>query len=281
MARSDWRRPDLQPLGEGLRRIRLTVSYLGTNYCGWQRQHNGIAVAAVLEEAIETMIAEKVEIVGSGRTDSGVHALGQVCHMDISNPRVPAAKFAVALNRLLPPDIRILESEEVDGTFHARFTTMGRTYRYFFKEHAHLSGFDAGRLASVRAFPSMELLGGYASALEGTHDFTTFTGSGDQCPSKYRDIYESYWHKETDQFGYPVLSYTITGNAFLYRMIRSLVGSMMEFAEKEMSVEQFSEILGSCDRSRAGRTASAAGLYLWRISYDPDEYLWFEEQSGE
>ncbi len=281
MARSDWRRPELEPLGEGVRRIRLTVSYLGTHYCGWQRQHNGVGVAAVLEEAVAEMIGEEVEIVGSGRTDSGVHALGQVCHMDIRQPRVPAEKFAVALNRLLPPDIRVLDSEEVDGTFHARFTTMARTYRYFFKEHAQINGFDGGRVATVRTFPSMELLAGYAKEIEGTHDFTTFTASGDLCPSKFRDIYESYWSKETDHFGEELLSYTITGNAFLYRMIRSLVGSMMQFAEEGVSVEEFRKILASCDRSQAGRTASAAGLYMWRVSYDSDEYLWFEEQSGE
>ena len=122
MARSDWRRPDLLPLEAGLRRIRMTISYHGGHYSGWQRQQNATAVAQVVEEAVLALLGEEVEVVGSGRTDSGVHALAQVCHMDIANPRIKADKLAIALNRHLPPDIRILESSEVDGSFHARFT---------------------------------------------------------------------------------------------------------------------------------------------------------------
>ncbi|MFA5446935.1 MAG: tRNA pseudouridine(38-40) synthase TruA [Sphaerochaeta sp.] len=281
MARSDWRRPALEPLAEGLRRIRMIISYHGGHYSGWQRQHNALAVAQVLEEKVKELIDEEVEIVGSGRTDSGVHALAQVCHMDITNKRMDAAKFAIALNRLLPTDIRVMESSEVDGSFHARFTTMGRTYRYFFKEHASLTGFDDGLVASVRKFPDIELLQSYAAILHGTHDFSTFTASGDLCPSKFRDIYESYWRVEEDRFGSPVLCYTITGNAFLYKMVRSLVGSMMEFAHNGVTADEFASILASKDRLQAGRTASASGLYLWRISYDEEEYAWFEEQGHE
>ena len=277
MARSDWRRPALEPLGEGLRRIKMTVSYHGGHYSGWQRQTNAIAVAQVLEEAVTTLIGETVEIVGSGRTDSGVHALGQVCHMDIANTRLPAKKFAVALNRILPPDIRILESSEVDGSFHARFTTMARTYRYYFKRHDEVNGFDATLVATVKEFPPKELLDAYAKVIEGTHDFTTFTGSGDLCPSKMRDIYESYWRLEEDRWGGELLSYTITGNAFLYKMVRSLVGTMMTAAHEGMESEEFRARLEAKDRSGAGRTASASGLYLYRISYDADEYAWFEE----
>ncbi len=278
MARSDWRRPALEPLGEGLRRIRMTVSYHGGHYSGWQRQSNAIAVAQLLEEAVATLIDETVEIVGSGRTDSGVHALGQVCHMDIANSRLPAKKFAVALNRILPPDIRILESSEVDGTFHARFTTMARTYRYYFKRHGDVNGFDATLVATVKEFPPKELLDAYAKIIEGTHDFTTFTGSGDLCESRMRDIYESYWRLEEDRWGGELLSYTITGNAFLYKMVRSLVGTMMQAAHAGMGSEEFRALLEARERSGAGRTASASGLYLYRISYDEDEYAWFEEE---
>ena len=129
MARCDWRRPDLEPLDSSLRRIRMTVSYHGSNYSGWQRQVNATSVAQIIEEKVLEMIGEQVEVIGSGRTDSGVHALGQVCHMDITNKRIQAEKFSLALNRLLPKDIRIMESSEVDGSFHARYTTMARMYR--------------------------------------------------------------------------------------------------------------------------------------------------------
>ena len=277
MARSDWKRPALEPLGEHLRRIRMTVSYHGGHYSGWQRQSNAVAVAQLLEEAVATLIGETVEIVGSGRTDSGVHALAQVCHMDIANSRLPAQKFAVALNRILPSDIRILESSEVDGSFHARFTTMARTYRYYFKRHRDVNGFDATLVATVKEFPPIELLDAYAKIIEGTHDFSTFTASGDLNESRMRDIYESYWRLEEDRWGGQLLSYTITGNAFLYKMVRSLVGTMMEAAHAGVEGEAFRARLDAKDRSGAGRTAASSGLYLYRISYDADEYAWFEE----
>ena len=256
----------------------MTVSYHGGHYSGWQRQRNALAVAQVIEEAVATLIAETVEVVGSGRTDSGVHALAQVCHIDIANQRMPAERFAVALNRILPPDIRILESSEVDDTFHARFTTMARTYRYYYKRHRDLTAFDSTLVATVKEFPPKDLLDVYAKILEGTHDFTTFTASGDLCPSKFRDIYESYWHLGRDQWELEVLSYTITGNAFLYKMVRSLVGTMMQCAHEGVASEEFRARLDAKDRSGAGRTASATGLYLYRISYDEEEYAWFEEE---
>ncbi len=281
MARSDWKRPALEPLAPGLRRVRMTVSYHGSRYSGWQKQANANGVAEIIEEKVFEMIGERVQVVGSGRTDSGVHALAQVCHMDITNSRVKAEKFAPALNRLLPPDIRILESSEVDGSFHARFTTMARMYRYYYKRESEMTAFDDQLVAKVKQFPSLSLLQAYAQVLLGTHDFTTFTASGDICPSRYRDIYESYWNVETDRYGKELLTYTICGNAFLYRMVRSLVGSMMEFAQKQTTREEFAAVLAAKERSRAGRTASASGLYLYRISYDPAEYAWFEEEGLE
>lgn len=281
MPRTDWGRPPLQQIDPSCRRIRLTVSYHGSHYSGWQRQHNALTVVQVLEEAVKTMIGEDVEIVGSGRTDSGVHALGQVCHMDIRNQKVRAEKFALALNRLLPHDIRILESSETDGTFHARFTAMARMYRYYFKRERDMTAFDQSLVAKVKQFPSLDLLNGYAACIRGTHDFTTFTASGDVSSSKWRDIYESYWKMGTDRWGGELLTYTICGNAFLYKMVRSLVGSMMDFAASGMTVEEFSSVLSSKDRRRAGRTAQSCGLYLYRISYDEAEYAWFEEKHHE
>lgn len=280
MARSDWRRPALRPIEEGKRRIKLTLSYDGTPYSGWAYQSNAPSVVGVLQETILAMIGEEVEVIGSGRTDSGVHAAAQVCHFDIAHPTIGSSKFKPALNRLLPRSIRILRSEEVDSSFHARYTTMGRTYRYYFKREGDLLGFDENRVAKLKAFPPLELLGGYAGKLIGTHDFTTFAASSDASESKVRDIYESHWRIEEDRFGFELLTYTISGNAFLHKMIRSLTGSMIQFAELKMSVEEFVDILEARDRCRAGRTASACGLYLYRITYDEEEYAWFEEEYG-
>lgn len=277
MARSDWNRPPLQPLGEGLRRIRLTVSYDGAAYHGWQSQENGVSVQQRLQEAIFAMLGERVEVVGSGRTDSGVHALGQVCHFDISS-KVPARAFKPRLNSLLPPDIRVMDAEETDGSFHARFTTMAREYRYLIKESGDITAFDHDRVYAIKQFPSLDLLGQYAACIQGTHDFTTFCSAGDLSPSKFRDIYVSRWTLDRDSYGFRLLTYTICGNAFLYHMVRSLVGTQLEYAQQGLSADAFRAILDAKDRSRAGRTAPSEGLYLARISYDPDEYAWFEEQ---
>jgi tRNA pseudouridine38-40 synthase len=259
----------------------LKVAYNGSHYNGWQKQTNAYAVVEELEKAILKMLDETVVIVGSGRTDSGVHAIGQVCHFDIVAKRIKGASFAPALNRLLPGDIRVLESAEVEGTFHARYTTMARMYKYYFKEEKDITPFDDHQVGKIRKFPDISLLQEYANTIQGTHDFTTFTASGDICPSKWRDIYESHWSYETDRWGSKVLVYTICGNAFLYKMVRSLVGSMIEYAEKLRTVEEFSQALASKDRFQAGRTASPWGLYLVRISYDENEYAWFEENTDE
>ncbi|HOE89536.1 MAG TPA: tRNA pseudouridine(38-40) synthase TruA [Sphaerochaeta sp.] len=280
MARSDWKRPALVPIEAGKRRIKMILSYDGTPYSGWAYQTNAPTVVGVLQQTILEMIDEEVEVIGSGRTDSGVHAAAQVCHFDIAHRNIKSGKFKPALNRLLPQSIRILHSEEVDGSFHARYTTMGRTYRYYFKREGELLGFDEHRVAKLKAFPSLPLLDGYAKILVGTHDFTTFAAASDNSESKVRDIYESYWKIEKDRFGAELLTYTISGNAFLHKMIRSLVGSMIQFAGQKMGVEEFVGILEAKDRFRAGRTAQACGLYLYRITYDEEEYAWFEEEYG-
>jgi tRNA pseudouridine38-40 synthase len=279
MARSDWKRPALQPLPPGMRRIRMTVSYDGAHYQGWQTQHNGVSVQQKLEEALLAMLGTPVSVQGSGRTDSGVHAIGQVCHVDITSA-VPAKAFRPRLNSLLPADIRVMDAAEVDGTLHARFTTMAREYTYFIKRIDQMTAFDGGHVWALKELPPLGLLQEYAGCIAGTHDFTTFCSSKDECPSKARDIYESGWTMMKDPFGYDLLRYRITGNAFLYHMVRSLVGTMVEFALQQRPVEAFQAALDAKDRSQCGRTASPHGLYLTRISYDPEEYQWFEDAHG-
>jgi len=277
MSRADWRRPPLKPLKEGVRRFAITISYDGGVYAGWQVQNDAITVEGEIEKALQQMLGEKIVVEGSGRTDSGVHALGQVAHFDITNPTIPSRAFLLGLNGKLPLSIRILSCHEVDGTFHARFTAMAREYCYSIKRVRETLPFDAGYVLRVRELPDLDLLNSYAKYLVGTHDFTTFTSSGDICPSKWRDIYESYWTMEKDRYGYDVLTYTICGNAFLYHMVRSLVGTQLEFANKQRPSSDFRDILEKKQRSLCGRTADSCGLYLKRISYDSDEYAWFEE----
>lgn len=174
-------------------------------------------------------------------------------------------------------DIRIMDAGETDGTFHARFTSMAREYTYLIKRAEELTAFDSGHVWAVRELPPEELLNEYATVIAGTHDFTTFCSSKDECSSKMRDIYESVWTMGKDVFGYDLLRYRITGNAFLYHMVRSLVGTMVEFAACGKGAASFRAALEAKDRRACGRTASPYGLYLTRISYDPEEYQWFEE----
>lgn len=279
MARSDWKRPALKPVPLGYRRVKLTVSYDGNAFNGWQCQDNGFGVQNLLNEVLSHIYKSRVAVVGSGRTDSGVHALMQVCHYDVPDTAtLPDEKAADALNTMLPYTVKALKSESADAFFHARFTTMAREYRYFVKAKKDCLPFDKGYVGQYKALPPLDLLQSYAALLAGTHDFTAFACAKDPCESKMRDIYESAWSEMTDRAGFPLYCYKVTGNAFLYHQVRSMVGTMMQMALAGRSTEDFAIVLESKDRSRAGTTAPASGLYLARVSYDTEEYRWFEEE---
>ena len=281
MARSDWKRPALTPLADGMKRIRLTIAYDGSLFNGWQCQTNGVGVQDVLNRHLGRIYGVEVSVQGSGRTDSGVHALGQVCHYDVpvDASSIGDDRVAKALNASLPNSIRVLASEGVDGSFHARFTTMAREYWYFVKDRDGALPFDFSHVGLYDRLPSLDLLQSYAGLLQGTHDFTTFACARDASGSMVRDIYESYWSLQNDMFMRPVYRYTVVGNAFLYHQVRSMVGTMMCYALRGRSVEEFARILEAKDRSLAMTTAPAAGLYLSRVSYDSGEYMWFEEDT--
>ena len=259
------------------RRIALTISYDGTKWHGWQVQDNADSVEGEIERVLSKVTGENIFLQGSGRTDSGVHALGQVAHFDTES-NIPAEKFTIILNTKLPQSIRILSSWEPEGVFHARFTAMAREYWYLVKTYTDMLPFDSGRITGLRTLPDVDVLNGYASLLVGTHDFSTFCSSKDMCESKVRDIYESEWKMEKDSYGFPLLKYRVAGNAFLYRQVRSMVGTMLDSALLEEDSGAFLERLEAKDRRKALKTAPSDGLYLYRISYDEKEYLWFEEE---
>lgn len=262
----------------GKRRIILTVSYDGLYFHGWQEQDDALTVQETIKKELSTVLGEDVELFGSGRTDAGVHALGQVAHFDTTS-KIDASRFAVILNSRLPSSVRIISSKEAEGVFHARFTAMAREYWYFIKRWDDALPFDEGRMTMVRRRPDMSLLQSYASILQGTHDFTSFCSARDICPSKVRDIYVSEWTEERDGYSLPFLKYRVVGNAFLYHQVRSMVGTMVECALREETPRSFRERLESRDRQKALKTYPSSGLYLARISYDENEYSWFEEES--
>ena len=269
MARSDWRRPTDFPLAPGHRRIRLDVSYDGALFSGWQKQKSVRTVQEEIERSVQVMIAETVHVQGSGRTDAKVHAIGQIAHFDTANHSVPAELFSLALNQLLPQDIRILASSQVDERFHARFTSICREYRYFCKEFRYLTPFERDRVCRLKRFPPLELVNAYAEQLIGTHDFTTFGAAADQSESKVRDLYTSHFYLEPSQWGGELLVYVVSGNAFLMHQVRSMVGTMLQLGEQGAEPEEFKRILDAHDRTQAGRTAPPGGLFLYRIDYDP------------
>ncbi len=261
------------------RRIKLTLSYDGSSFHGWQEQRDGVTVQGTIKKVLEDLLGESVDLQGSGRTDSGVHALGQVAHFDTTSS-LDGEKFALILNSRLPSTIRILSSEDASGIFHARFTSYAREYWYYIKEWKDTLPFDTWRVTSIKVLPDISLLNGYAHVLEGTHDFTSFCSAKDLSQSKYRDIYVSSWTEECDGWGKRFFKYRVVGNAFLYHQVRSMVGTMIECGLKGESVESFEKRLSSCRRDNALKTYPSTGLYLARISYDEEEYRWFEVDNG-
>ena len=282
MARSDWKRPSTFSAPEGRRRVALEVSYDGRAFNGWQSQNNALSVQDTIAAAAVQLLGDRnIEVVGSGRTDSGVHAFGQVAHIEFDTCDIPVKAFCQGLNAFLPVAVRVKRSWDVEPSFHARYSAMAREYRYFCKEGEGHDSFSEGLVTMLKEFPSFDLLQDYAATLVGTHDFTTFASARDICPSKMRDIYESSFSWTTSIYGEKVLCYRICGNAFLYHMVRSLVGSMLEFAKRGAPVSEFKAALEAKDRLLAGKTAPSGGLYLWRVSYDPSEYQWFEDEYGQ
>ena len=281
MSRNDWKRPSSFSAPDGRMRVAVEIAYNGSSYCGWQSQNGQPSVQDTLLEAVKKVTRqENIDICGSGRTDSGVHAFGQVAHVELDECSLPEAAFLNGVNAFLPHSIRVKKSWFPGPDFHARYSAMAREYRYFFQEESGYDAFTDGLVSNIRKFPDINLLNSYARVIEGTHDFTTFACAKDQSPSKFRDIYESCFSYTYSMYGKKLLCYKVCGNAFLYHMVRSLVGTMTDFALAEKPVEKFMSILEEKNRSLCGKTAAPDGLYLWRVSYDPEEYRWFEEKYG-
>lgn len=261
-------RPTHFPIDIGKRRIKLTIAYDGAPFVGWQKQPNGISIQECIEVALEKTIKERVKVHGSGRTDSKVHALGQVAHFDTTNQSIPPSSFTLAINHFLNHEIRIVESCEVGDNFHARFSSVSREYRYVVKDIASFTPFDKGRVGRVTHMPPLELLNSYAELLVGTHDFSTFRASKDQSVSGIRNMYASYFTLDKHLFSSTALTYVVRANAFMMHQIRSMVGTMLTLGEKRGTVEEMKSIIESKDRLKALITAPPDGLYLYRIEYN-------------
>lgn len=245
-----------------MRRIQLIVEYDGTNYAGWQRQENALAVQQVIEEKLRRLTKEPIVIHGASRTDAGVHALGQSAHFDTACA-IPEDKFCFALNTMLPPDIRIRESRQVPETFHARFSTKGKRYRYLFHVHPHAGALNRLTHAHVIYPLDEQLMQREASELVGTHDFAAFAASGSVVRDTVRTIYRADVLREGTE-----IRLIVEGSGFLYNMVRIIAGTLIGVGSGKLTPGAFSRAIETGNRLDLGVTAPAHGLTLMEVFYD-------------
>ncbi len=243
------------------RRIKLIIEYDGSCHHGWQVQDNANTVQEELERAVFKITGETVRITGAGRTDAGVHALGQAAHFDTAS-KINAGKFSDALNSVLPRSISVLSSEEASSGFHARFSATGKTYEYRILNRRHRSPVLGNRAWHVMQPLNFECMCEAARYFIGTHDFSSFCSSGHSVSTYVRTIFSSCWSVEGE-----CLVYRVVGNGFLYNMVRIMVGTMVEIGLEKRSVDDIESLLASKGRKHAGITAPPHGLYLVRVHY--------------
>ncbi len=259
------------PNNTAVRSVRLTIAYEGTNYCGWQVQPDQPSVQGTIEQAIETLTGEAVRIHGAGRTDAGVHAIGQVAHFR-TDATIPPTRFAPALNGVLPRDIVIRDSAEVAADFHARYSAVRKQYRYLIDVTPqslpwlrHLVWRLPGEF-DVAAFRDA------GRCLLGEHDFSSFESKSDPNDNSVRTVSELSVERLTDGLPWPgaceLIAVEITADGFLYNMVRSIVGTLVKVAHGQWTAADVSRVLKSGDRSQAGPTAPPQGLSLVRVDYD-------------
>jgi tRNA pseudouridine38-40 synthase len=253
------------------RNIRLVLSYDGTDFAGWQRQCDARSAQGELEGALERMHGHPVPVLGAGRTDSGVHAMGQVANFYTDIAGIEAGRFLPALNKLMARDLRVLKAEEADFDFHSRYDARLRRYRYFVLCSPWADPIRLRYAHHLRRRPDVESLNAAAALVLGETDFTAFSSAKDESANRSRFVHESSFRWEGD-----MLVYQVAANAFLWRMVRSLVGSMLHYEAQaaseggcrpERTAALMESALAAKERSMAGPTAPARGLFLWNVEY--------------
>ncbi len=247
-----------------MKRILLTVEYDGSAYAGWQRQINGLAVQQVLEEALASACGHPVTATGSSRTDAGVHARMQMVHFD-TGCSIPPEKYPFVLNNLLPPDIRMQAAREVPPEFHARFLASGKTYTYRIINSRHGSALLRATRWHVPVPLDVPAMREALAFLPGTHDFAAFQAAGGTARTTVRTVRSA----ELLSAG-PEITLVISGNAFLYNMVRIIAGTLAEIGLHRLEPDAFGRAFASLSRLDLGMTAPACGLELTEVRY-PEE----------
>ncbi len=244
-----------------MRNIKLTIEYDGTNYHGWQTQPNAVTIQAAIQDALTKITKTQTPIIGAGRTDTGVHAAGQVANFH-TRSQMPLISFQKALNAILPRDIVVIDTEEVSPDFHARFSAVSRSYRYTILNRPYPSALLRN---NAYFFPNPINAQGADTAcqsLVGERNFSSFQRSGSERINPICEIYECRCWQDQD-----LVYFEIEADAFLRGMVRAIVGTLLKLHDKEDGVNQLYKILDARDRSGAGASVPPHGLSLLRVQY--------------
>ena len=244
-----------------MRNIKLVIEYDGKNFGGWQKQPNKLNIQGEIEKAIEEITGEEVELNASGRTDAGVHSLGQTANFK-TNSTIEISKIPVAINSKLKQSIRVISAEEVDERFHARYSCTGKKYRYIINNSKYGSAIYRDFEYHMPIKLNVEDMKKAIKHFEGEHDFKGFKASGTSSKSSVRTIYSAKVIVDGDR-----ISLELEGNGFLYNMVRIISGTIVDVGLGKVKPEEIPEIIESKDRTRAGKTLPPQGLYLVEVYY--------------
>lgn len=254
-----------------MRNIAMLVEYCGTDFLGFQVQAKGPTVQGTLAESVAQFTGEKVQLIGSGRTDSGVHAWGQVVNFH-TRSTIPPERFAYALNGRLPRSLRVRKSWEAPLGFHARFSAIAKTYNYWIYYSSQPAALWDDRAWRLHRALDLAAVRAAIPHLLGEHDFTSFCASNSNVRNFVRRVEKLDVKEATLPGDYPLVVFSITANGFLYKMVRNIVGTLVEVGLGRRVPEEVPQILEARDRNLAGKTAPAHGLYLAKVYY-PEGYV--------
>lgn len=245
-----------------MRNIKLIIEYDGKEFNGWQKQPNKLNIQGTIENAIKQLTCEEVELNASGRTDAGVHAFGQVANFK-TNSNIPIDKFAIALNSILKKSIVIKEAIEVQENFHARYNCKRKTYRYIINNSSFGTAIYRNLECNIKQKLNIEAMKQAIQFFIGEHDFKAFKSSGTSSKNSVRTIYNANIIQENER-----IIIELTGNGFLYNMVRIISGTLVEVGLGKIKPEEIPNIIKSKDRNNAGKTLPPQGLYLVSVEYN-------------
>ena len=244
-----------------MRNIKLTIEYDGKDFNGWQKQPTKLNIQGTIEQAIKQITGEDVELNASGRTDAGVHALGQVANFK-TNSKIPIEKFAIAINSKLKRSIVVKRAEEVDERFHSRLSCKRKTYRYIINNSQEGTAIYRNLETHIPQKLDVEKMQKAVKYFEGEHDFKAFKASGTSSKSSVRTIYKANVYQENEK-----IFIELTGNGFLYNMVRIIAGTLVDVGLGKIEPEEIPDIIQEGKRENAGKTLPPNGLYLVKVMY--------------